>query len=612
MAKHFRGTYPGNVRKLPNDGYWNKVIVDGIQKYLIKETHSSGENETGQNPGSRSGEKQSPDRSSPLDFDEPSSCFDAVPNQSLLKAGFEMHKNMSLDACRCACINTWLTRNSKLLCRSFQYNKFNECLLNKADHHSKFDLVYDFTAQYYYINCTATELHKKLVGSYASCNAYSDTATILNSDGNNNFTHTFGTMFLMPKPNIPEYLISETLSRIKAQILAKKTVTTKKSNYELFTAIPQSEKQTTTTTTTTSTSTTKPMFSVNPNKKLSTESENKSVTEIQNNSNNSEASTEVSSEESSTENTEQISTSTTAGITVKSMSKINGSTTNSMIDETANENNSPNENYTEIIHINSSRTMMTISSKNPEKTTTMPEQIKKASDGSGSNSLTSVSSNITDELVAVTEASKTNIGEFTESSHFTVVNSLTTQQEFTDQVTLETSTQQILKQVTSNPELTTTATTVKTTTNNGTRKADSKHFNKLVKIASENDKKKKKATKKLIKTNKSEQNSNTSKVLASEATNRNRSCFEVIDGYAMKGTAGGLEHNVTVEQCMCICANNRISGNFDFQCKSATYYHNEKDCVLNLENRKQRPELYGKNENKEYSVSYIGLTCSTG
>lgn len=32
-------------------------------------------------------------------------------------------------------------------------------------------------------------------------------------------------------------------------------------------------------------------------------------------------------------------------------------------------------------------------------------------------------------------------------------------------------------------------------------------------------------------------------------------CFEVIDGYAMNSTAGGLEHDVSLEECQCFCAN---------------------------------------------------------
>ncbi|EJW71132.1 hypothetical protein WUBG_17958 [Wuchereria bancrofti] len=32
-------------------------------------------------------------------------------------------------------------------------------------------------------------------------------------------------------------------------------------------------------------------------------------------------------------------------------------------------------------------------------------------------------------------------------------------------------------------------------------------------------------------------------------------CFEVIDGFILKGTAGGLEQDVTLEECQCYCAN---------------------------------------------------------
>lgn len=32
-------------------------------------------------------------------------------------------------------------------------------------------------------------------------------------------------------------------------------------------------------------------------------------------------------------------------------------------------------------------------------------------------------------------------------------------------------------------------------------------------------------------------------------------CFELIDGYSMNNTAGGLEHDVSLEECQCFCAN---------------------------------------------------------
>ncbi|CAJ0567923.1 unnamed protein product, partial [Mesorhabditis spiculigera] len=70
----------------------------------------------------------------------------------------------------------------------------------------------------------------------------------------------------------------------------------------------------------------------------------------------------------------------------------------------------------------------------------------------------------------------------------------------------------------------------------------------------------------------------------------------------------GLEQGISLEECQCLCANSKASGRFAFECLSATYYHNERDCVLNLENRETRPEAFRSDEN----VTYIGLTCSRG
>ncbi|CAJ0947239.1 unnamed protein product, partial [Mesorhabditis belari] len=85
-------------------------------------------------------------------------------------------------------------------------------------------------------------------------------------------------------------------------------------------------------------------------------------------------------------------------------------------------------------------------------------------------------------------------------------------------------------------------------------------------------------------------------------------CFEVIPGHLMLSSAGGLEQGISLEECMCICANSKTSGKYIFECVSATYYENEKDCVLNIEDRTTRKEAFQVSEN----VTYLGLTCSRG
>ncbi|CAD5235314.1 unnamed protein product [Bursaphelenchus xylophilus] len=83
-------------------------------------------------------------------------------------------------------------------------------------------------------------------------------------------------------------------------------------------------------------------------------------------------------------------------------------------------------------------------------------------------------------------------------------------------------------------------------------------------------------------------------------------CFELIRGYGMNSTAGGLERDVSLEQCECHCANSLASKRYPFQCISATYYAKERDCVLNLDNRQLRPNSLVKYGD---DVTYLGLLC---
>uniref|UniRef100_A0A183BNL9 PDZ domain-containing protein n=1 Tax=Globodera pallida TaxID=36090 RepID=A0A183BNL9_GLOPA len=102
-------------------------------------------------------------------------------------------------------------------------------------------------------------------------------------------------------------------------------------------------------------------------------------------------------------------------------------------------------------------------------------------------------------------------------------------------------------------------------------------------------------------------------------------CFEHIAGFAMRGTAAGLERAVSLEQCECLCANSLTSRLYSFQCASATYYQADRDCVLNLDSRHSSPNLFGKaaggdselldeannaNANANVLVTYLGMLCS--
>ncbi|KAK6032609.1 PAN domain protein [Ostertagia ostertagi] len=88
----------------------------------------------------------------------------------------------------------------------------------------------------------------------------------------------------------------------------------------------------------------------------------------------------------------------------------------------------------------------------------------------------------------------------------------------------------------------------------------------------------------------------------------NSGCFEEIRGYMMTNVAGGLEHDVSMDECKCFCANSKTSRRYSFECLSATYYHEERDCILNLDNRHRNPQLL-EQQSSDYSVTYLGMTC---
>ncbi|KAK5977461.1 hypothetical protein GCK32_011033, partial [Trichostrongylus colubriformis] len=88
----------------------------------------------------------------------------------------------------------------------------------------------------------------------------------------------------------------------------------------------------------------------------------------------------------------------------------------------------------------------------------------------------------------------------------------------------------------------------------------------------------------------------------------NNGCFEEIPSYVMTNVAGGLEHDVSMDECKCFCSNSKSSRRYSFECLSATYYHEERDCILNLDDRHHSPQLLEK-QNSDSAVTYLGITC---
>uniref|UniRef100_A0A914MV36 Apple domain-containing protein n=1 Tax=Meloidogyne incognita TaxID=6306 RepID=A0A914MV36_MELIC len=87
----------------------------------------------------------------------------------------------------------------------------------------------------------------------------------------------------------------------------------------------------------------------------------------------------------------------------------------------------------------------------------------------------------------------------------------------------------------------------------------------------------------------------------------NQQCFERISGFSMNGTTtASLEHNVSIEQCKCLCANS-LHSRYPFQCASVSYFGDERDCVLNLQNRQSAPEQFTPEPDQQ--VIYFGFLC---
>ncbi|VDO79538.1 unnamed protein product [Heligmosomoides polygyrus] len=99
----------------------------------------------------------------------------------------------------------------------------------------------------------------------------------------------------------------------------------------------------------------------------------------------------------------------------------------------------------------------------------------------------------------------------------------------------------------------------------------------------------------------------TDATVTEESMKINNDCFEEISGYMMTNVAGGLEHDVSMEECKCFCASSRASRRYSFECLSATYYHEERDCILNLDDRHRNPQLLEK-QNGQYAVTYLAMT----
>uniref|UniRef100_A0A5S6QYR6 Apple domain-containing protein n=1 Tax=Trichuris muris TaxID=70415 RepID=A0A5S6QYR6_TRIMR len=85
-------------------------------------------------------------------------------------------------------------------------------------------------------------------------------------------------------------------------------------------------------------------------------------------------------------------------------------------------------------------------------------------------------------------------------------------------------------------------------------------------------------------------------------------CHDIVVGHSLKGVAGALQHDVSIETCRCLCFDSANNEKYRFICRSALYYPKERDCVLNLYDRWQRPDLF-QEEAVYQSVIYLDASC---
>uniref|UniRef100_A0A914XY17 Apple domain-containing protein n=1 Tax=Panagrolaimus superbus TaxID=310955 RepID=A0A914XY17_9BILA len=101
----------------------------------------------------------------------------------------------------------------------------------------------------------------------------------------------------------------------------------------------------------------------------------------------------------------------------------------------------------------------------------------------------------------------------------------------------------------------------------------------------------------------------TSTTFIQNSKKSDESCYETFDGYRLTTKPGGLESDVTLEECQCFCANSRSSKRYQFQCLSALYYHKEKDCMLFIDNRQLKPEAFTLAPESDGNITYLGMVC---
>uniref|UniRef100_A0A915CUF9 Apple domain-containing protein n=1 Tax=Ditylenchus dipsaci TaxID=166011 RepID=A0A915CUF9_9BILA len=99
------------------------------------------------------------------------------------------------------------------------------------------------------------------------------------------------------------------------------------------------------------------------------------------------------------------------------------------------------------------------------------------------------------------------------------------------------------------------------------------------------------------------------KCFASPRTCRNVPSFTRVPQMLLVGFAAFVMENVpSVTMCLDQCTNPPPETGDKFVCKSAMYYYNEQECILNAESRHTKPDLFIPEED-DFVVDYFDINC---
>ncbi|KAI6242498.1 hypothetical protein M3Y99_00216100 [Aphelenchoides fujianensis] len=99
------------------------------------------------------------------------------------------------------------------------------------------------------------------------------------------------------------------------------------------------------------------------------------------------------------------------------------------------------------------------------------------------------------------------------------------------------------------------------------------------------------------------------KCFASPRTCRNAASFTRTPQMLLVGFAAFVMENVpSMAMCLDQCTNPPPETGEKFVCKSAMYYYNEQECILNAESRASKPDLFIPEE-EDFVVDYFDINC---